>query len=518
MEGRPPFDPDDDLDFDFESSRRRWQERTDEHGAVDDTGSDELDAESAAGGRGDETGEETSERPRRERPRRAGGFNLSFGRRRRPRDRAAAASAGARSAQEREATRAERRRARLGTGEIPAVDPDTGERARLRDDPFTPAEVPVPAERRSHRRDLPANVRRRQAIAAGAVVLVLVVLGFVVFSGGDESEPEPLALKKLVGQSVVAKLGKGGADQTLIRRARKGQIGGVIVQPANEQQLQADVAQLQQAAADGDNPPLLVMIDQEGGDVKRLPNGPPELSAPELGEQGDADAARAEGEATGQFLEPLGVDVDLAPVLDLELPQTADTIASRTFGEDPALVSELGSAFIEGLQSQGVAATAKHFPGLGPATVNTDFSPVTIVARQESLDQGLLPFQAAVDAGVRLVMMSSAIYPDLAPRRPAVLAPPIVQGLLREQLGFEGVIVTDDLQSIAIDSVSDPARAAVASVRAGCDIVLYARNARGSVQGFNALVLAVKGGALDRAVLEASFKRIATLKASLAAS
>jgi beta-N-acetylhexosaminidase len=501
MEGRPPFDPDDELDFDFESSRRRWRERTDEHEAV---GEDEA---------GDEGG---AEGPPAGRRRRGGGLklNLPFGRRKRP-PRERPARAGRPGADEPVEERP--RRARLGTGEIPAVDPDTGEMARLRDDPFTPAEVPVPGARRSHRRDLPARVRRRQAIAAGAVVAVLVVLGIVVFSGGDEAEPEPLPLKKLVGQSVVAKLGKGGVDQRLLRRARKGQLGGVIVAPRDEASLQADVTALQQAAADGDNPPLLVMIDQEGGDVKRLPNGPPELSPAELGEAGDTEAARSEGEATGQFLAPLGVTVDLAPVLDVALPQSAETIASRTFGDDPTLVAELGSAFIDGLQSEGVAATAKHFPGLGPATINTDFSPVTIVARQESLDAALEPFRAAVAAGVRLVMVSSAIYPDLGPRRPAAFASAIVQGLLRDQLGFEGLVITDDLQSIAIEEVAEPARAAVASVRAGCDLVLFARNRRGSVLGFNAIVAAVKEGALDRAQIEASYERIASLKAQLAA-
>ena len=114
------------------------------------------------------------------------------------------------------------------------------------------------------------------------------------------------------------------------------------------------------------------MIDQEGGEVKRL-DGPPNVDPPDLGEAG-ADTARSEGEETGNFLKTAKVNVDLAPVLDVELPQTADSIAERTFSDDAAVVSEVGTAFIEGLQSTGVAATAKHFPGLGPATLNTDDS------------------------------------------------------------------------------------------------------------------------------------------------
>ena len=318
----------------------------------------------------------------------------------------------------------------------------------LRDDPYTPAEVPVPGSRRSRHRDLPAKVRRRQAVLLGVgavvVLLLIVVAANAIFGGGGDDEDEPLPLKKLAGQSIIAKLGKGGPEAELLRRVRKGQIGGVIATaPTDPQTLSAQVDQLQQAASDGDNPQLLVMIDQEGGEVKRL-DGPPSVDPPDLGEAG-ADAARSEGEETGNFLKTANVNVDLAPVLDVELPQTADSIAERTFSDDAAVVSEVGTAFIQGLQTTGVAATAKHFPGLGPATLNTDDSAVTIDAvRDETLQEALQPFQAAVDAGVELVMVSSAIYPDYGPEnprdpnRPASTVKAIVDGLLREPARLSG--------------------------------------------------------------------------------
>jgi beta-N-acetylhexosaminidase len=263
------------------------------------------------------------------------------------------------------------------------------------------------------------------------------------------------------------------------------------------------------------------MIDQEGGDVKRLPKGPPIASPADLGEAEDADAARSEGDATGSYLKALGVNVDLAPVLDVATPRTADTIADRTFGEDPAVVSELGSAFIEGMQAQGVAATAKHFPGMGLATVNTDFSPVTIAARDQDLQDALVPFQGAVDAGVQLVMVSSAIYPDYGgttakdPNKPAAFVKQINQGLLRDQLGFGGVIVTDDLQAIGITELVSPSVAGVSALGAGADLVLYARNAQGSAQAFATIVKAAKQERLPRAELQASYDRIQALKKSL---
>jgi beta-N-acetylhexosaminidase len=509
MEGRPPFDPDDELDFDFESiRRRRWERLEQEPGArrrvpdeTEERPSPEPDEypseESPSGEYGTEppseefpSGEESQydpfeseRRARGERPRRRG---LPFGRRRR-RD------------------RRERRE-------------------RLRDDPYTPTESEAPGTRRSRHRDLPAKVRRRQAFGAGAVVLALIAGLYLLIGGlfgGDGDQEEELAMKRLIGQSFVGRMGPQGPTPELTKRVRKGQLGGVIVQPSDEASLTEGVAQLQQAARAGGNPPLLVMIDQEGGDIKRLP-GPPDISPVDLGEGGDPEIARNEGEKTGTYLAGAGVDVDLAPVLDVRLPQTADTIADRTYGEDPALVSELGSAFIEGLQSQGVAATAKHFPGLGPATLNTDFSPVTVAARQEDLDAALQPFQAAVEGGVQLVMMSSAAYPSLAGHTPgegrvlpAVFAEPIVGGLLRGELGFDGVVITDDLESIAIKTLSNRAIAAVRALAAGCDLVLYARSERGSEEGFAAVLKAVKRGTLTREQLEVPYNRVTALKDAL---
>ena len=541
MEGRPPYDdPDDELDFDFDAARRRdpgsaREPDPDEDepagggsGFEDEGFRDEAPAhdedDHAEGSRGyaDEDYEEpgydapedrsesddslddeipplrddefldpdTAEQraiARRRRDRPTGGFKLPWlsGGRRQPRSTA-------------------------GEGEA-------GPRRLMRDDPYTPAEVPVPGERRERRRDLPADIRRRQAIALGVIALILIVGIYAIASaifGGDD-DPEPTPLKKLVGQSIIGELGKEPPDQKLLRRVRKGQVGGLIVKPPNEAALAEQLAPLSDAAEEGDNPPLLIMVDQEGGEVKALP-GPPATSPQDLGEGGDADAARSEGEQTGSYLAGLGINVDLAPVLDVELPVTADTIASRTFGEDPALVSELGSAFIEGVQSEGVAATAKHFPGLGTATVNTDDGPVEVVAPQEDLDAGIVPFQGAVDAGVEIVMVSSASYPTLGADGPAVFSDPIVNGLLRGQLGFEGLVISDDLQAGGISGFDLQAGSeAVAALQAGVDLLLYARTDQGAVAGFNAAVAAAKADGLSRDQIEATYDRITALKSDL---
>ena len=290
---------------------------------------------------------------------------------------------------------------RYPTGEQDLLD--TGERRRPRDRTRQrrPRRAPVGGPLGSlleRHRELPAKVRRRQAIGAGAVVLLLIIGVIALASGGDDGGgAEATPLKKLAGQSIIAPVGERGVDKRIVKQARKGQIGGVIlIGDLQPDDVQKDLQKLRKAAREGDNPTLLVMVDQEGGFVKRLP-GPPDIAPNDLGEGGDPTAAKAEGQKTAQFLKPIGVNVDLAPVMDVNIPQTADTIKTRTFGDDPAVVSELGVAFIQGLQEGGVSATAKHFPGLGLSTVNTDFRRVDIAASAADQQAALEPFQAAVE-------------------------------------------------------------------------------------------------------------------------
>ncbi|MGH2955980.1 MAG: glycoside hydrolase family 3 N-terminal domain-containing protein, partial [Solirubrobacterales bacterium] len=391
------------------------------------------------------------------------------------------------------------------TGEWEALDP--GEREAIR---------------HRRRRDLPASVRRRQAGAAILVAAVVLVGGYVLaFGGGDGDEVErPVGLKRLAGQSIVARMDQGGPDKQLLRAARKGQIGGVFVSPDEgrgiaRKRVGRHIARVQKAARQGENPPLLVMTDQEGGFVKRL-DGPPDLGPNELGEVADANVAMVKGRETGESLDPLGININLAPLLDVATERTADTIETRTFSDDPAVVSAVGVGFIEGMQSAGVSATAKHFPGLGLATENTDFQRVEIGGSTEDLEAALVPFQDAVEAGVDLVMMSSAIYPDLGSQEPAAFTREIVQGRLREQLGFQGLIITDDLEARAIADVADPRLAAVRALQAGSDLLLFAQSEGLSNRVLQVLVRAVKGGRLlERGAVEAAYQRIVAFKERL---
>jgi beta-N-acetylhexosaminidase len=256
-----------------------------------------------------------------------------------------------------------------------------------------------------------------------------------------------------------------------------------------------------------------VAIDQEGGEVERLPGLAPDAAPAELGASGDEAAALREGRATGRDLRRLGVNVDLAPVLDVPAT-TGAFITTRAFGTEPAAVSALGIAFARGLMDAGVAATAKHFPGLGTATVNTDEAPSALDASRAQLAAELGVFEAAIDAGVPLVMVANATYAALDPNSPASLSRRVIEGQLRRRLGFGGVVITDDLGAGALTSLGvDEAEAAVSASAAGADLLLFALT--DGEAAATALVDALRRGELERRRLEESCVRTVALRERL---
>jgi beta-N-acetylhexosaminidase len=370
------------------------------------------------------------------------------------------------------------------------------------------------------------TVRRR--IGLGAVAVAAAGLGAWIGAGSDSGDdssgqatppptppscPDEIAAdpRRLAGQMLVVRF-EGVATPELIRAARRGEIGGVIAFPPPDvslADLRAQIARLQQAAREGGSPPLLVATDQEGGEVKRFPTLPPVTPPVELGAAGEA-AAAAEGRDTGRALRQLGVNTDLAPVLDVPAVSGA-FMAGRSFGSEPATVVAAGVGFASGLEEAGVAATAKHFPGLGRATANTDVGPSLVGGSRAELAQDLEPFRAAVDAGVSLVMTSNATYSALDEERPASLSERVTR-LLRDRLGFGGAVITDDLLAGAISGAGyGPGDAAVAAAEAGADLLLFARLP--APEALPALEAAIRRGALDRqALLNACVRNLALRK------
>jgi beta-N-acetylhexosaminidase len=343
-----------------------------------------------------------------------------------------------------------------------------------------------------------------------AIVLGLSLL--LATAGAAESAPSTsVPVRQLVGQSIMTAFTGLTVDQALLRRIRLGQVGGLIVFGANyrsDRQLRQAIAQAQAAARAGHQPPLLIAADQEGGLVRRIPTAPPVQSAALLARLGTG-GVRTQGALAGRALRAIGINLDLAPVLDTP-SSPSNFLGSRAFSSDPATAARLGSAFIGGLQSARVAATGKHFPGLGTATGNTDNGRITITTSAAELARRLAPFRAAVGAGTRLVMVSSAIYTAYDPTRPAVLSSRIVSGLLRNQLHFDGVVISDSFESPAIVANTAPAAKAL---KAGTDVILY--TSERDAANFARLAAEAQADPALRASLTASYRRILALKAWL---
>jgi beta-N-acetylhexosaminidase len=324
----------------------------------------------------------------------------------------------------------------------------------------------------------------------------------------------PLSAARLAGEHVVFPFEGRRAPAPLLARLRRGEAAGVILLGRNvgsDAQVRALTRRLRAAVPPGAPPPL-IMVDQEGGSVKRLP-GAPSRGAPAIGATGAPAIARAEGRATARTLRAAGVNVDLAPVVDVARSGGALAAEGRGFGTTARLAGRFGAAFVAGLRDGGVAATAKHFPGFGAAARNTDFGETSIplpARTLRSVDRP--PFIAAVRAGAELVMLASAVYPALSPL-PAVLSRRVVDGELRRGVGFTGVTVSDDLEAPAFAPHGGARGATVRAAQAGVDLLLYARTYAGAEDATRALAAAIREGRLDRRRLEAGLQRIRALRA-----
>jgi beta-N-acetylhexosaminidase len=273
------------------------------------------------------------------------------------------------------------------------------------------------------------------------------------------------------------------------------------------------VPELEQAQAlalrTGAGIPLFVAIDHEGGEVFRFKRGVTVLpSARVLGEEGP-DAVRAAGDVAGRELHALGVSLNLAPVVEARDVRNVEFLKTRAFSADPRVSGELAADFLAAQQARGTAATAKHYPGNGSADPHAS-EPVVNVTREEIEKKFEPPFRAAVAAGVSTVMLSHARFPALDPDVPASLSP-IVIGRLKNTLGFQGIVLTDDLSMKALSGEGGVGEAAVRAVLAGADMVMTS-GGQGARLAYNALLSAAKDGRIPKDRLVDAAARILTQK------
>jgi beta-N-acetylhexosaminidase len=256
----------------------------------------------------------------------------------------------------------------------------------------------------------------------------------------------------------------------------------------------------------------LVAIDHEGGDVTRL--SAPFTAFPSAAELGRAgvDAARAVGEAIGRELASVDIDIDFAPVLDVGDANGMSTVGERAFGVDAGTVSAAGLAFAAGLLTGGVLPCGKHFPGHGATSLDSHVTrPVVTRSHDELWAADLVPFRAAVLAGLPMLMTAHVVYPAFDAERVATLAPAVAGKLLRRELGFTGVLWSDDLTMRAISAEQSPAEAAVQALAAGVDGVLICHDVDAAARAAERLRTAVRSGELSPTRLREAATRVAAL-------
>lgn len=352
-----------------------------------------------------------------------------------------------------------------------------------------------------------------------AVALLVAISGVPALSSPDETVAA-MSLREKVGQLVMFSVRAPSLSATEREVIRREDLGGVILfakNYRNRTQLTNLTGDIQRAVRRATRHRIgaLIAADQEGGIVKRFPDMAPWYSAPQIGASNDPDLAFDQGRLTGRDLGTAGVNVDFAPVADLDLPPE-HVMRSRTFGSRPRRVGRLASAFGRGLQSKRLAASVKHFPGLGGASMNSDHGRAYVYRSKWKLHNiDAVPFQKAVDDGVKMVMMSHAMYMKDGGNKPASLNRYIATRRLRQEIGFKGVAISDALEPVAWYFGGRTPRACRATIWAGVDIALITGDVYTATSCASEIRRAVRSGAISKPRLNAAVERVLRLKAWL---
>lgn len=328
-----------------------------------------------------------------------------------------------------------------------------------------------------------------------------------------------LTLEQKVGQLLMCGFHGQHADEQITRLIRDYHVGGVIYFRRNVEsvdQLTRLSAELQDMAAEAGALPLMISVDQEGGMVARIDQEgmtqvPGNMA---LGATGNPEYTLECARILGCELKSIGIDMNLAPVVDVNNNPLNPVIGVRSYGEHAESVATHGVAAITGYQSQGIAATAKHFPGHGDTAVDSHLGMVTVPHDRNRLEQmELLPFRKAIEAGVDAIMTAHVMFPSIEPEPiPATLSHKVLTGLLREEMGFEGIIITDCLEMHAISKPYGVAEAAIRAVEAGADLILVSHTLQDQVAALEAIVEAVRMGRISEEVIHQAVERIMTWK------
>ena len=332
-----------------------------------------------------------------------------------------------------------------------------------------------------------------------------------------------MTLEEQIGQTLMAGFWGHTPPQEIIELIERHHVGNIILFSRNvheAEQVFKLTQQLQEHARKaGQRYPLLIAIDQENGIVQRMGEAatlfPGNMA---LGAIGSEEIAQEVARAAGEELQAVGITMNLAPVVDVNNNAENSVIGVRSFGEDAQLVGRLGAAMVRGYKEAGIIPCLKHFPGHGDTAVDSHLALPTIPYALERLQQlELIPFQKGIEAGADCIMTAHIAFPALTGSRelPATLSPAIITGLLREKLGFQGVIISDCLEMHAVLDTFGTGRGAVLALQAGIDLVLVSHLFSRQLESIEAIRAAVRGGELDPAVIQAAAERVLALKARM---
>ncbi len=321
-------------------------------------------------------------------------------------------------------------------------------------------------------------------------------------------------LNGMIGQLFMAGLPGPQIDKATEALIRDHYLGGIILFSRNVEdpvQVAGLCKDLQETAMNYHGLPLFLAVDQEGGRVARLRE--PFTVFPGNQAIGMSNhplrMATEFGRVTAREMKMVGLNMDLAPVMDVQKGETEKHLEGRLFGEDPDRVSRLGRRVVKALQKNGVMAVAKHFPGLGRADLDPHLNLPRISTALEDIEtDNLPPFRAAIEEGVSAVMTSHAVYTALDPDHPATLSSAVLGSLLREKMGFQGLIITDDLEMGAVADHFGVAQGAEGALKAGADILLICKDQEKVVESIERIRNKVLRGEISFQRLKESHRRI----------
>ena len=328
-------------------------------------------------------------------------------------------------------------------------------------------------------------------------------------------ELQKMSLEEKVGQMIFAGIDGSTISEQAKQLISRDMVGGIILFKDNMIDIQQTVDLINDMKIESMNNkiPLFFGVDEEGGRVTRLPGITKFPTNLVIGKQNNEKLSYDIGALLGTALKTFGFNLDFAPVLDVNSNPSNPVIGDRSFGENPFIVSNLGIQTMKGIQSQSIIPVVKHFPGHGDTSVDSHKElPVIHKSKEDLQDLELIPFRDAVGNGADMVMVGHILLPNLDTKFPSSLSSKIINDLLRQEMGFQGVIITDDMTMDAITSNFDIGYASVEAVKAGNDLVMIAHNYTNVKKAVDSILEAVRKGEISEERINSSVIRILTLK------